>query len=752
MEGREKKEDYLFIDLNNIGFSFLEEKKDEEPLQKQVGVTQKDDLNEKIYLNKGKCKARYYKTIESYKKDLSINPQDTNNLKQLSILYKKVGKLSESAETIDKALALEPENEEFIKIKKLIQQMQNEKNELLIKSKDKNYSETEILCKKLLEEAPQAYDIQKEYIFSLINNNKYHELLLFLLNDVSEENKNVYKDLNFYLALSFYYESRYEEAKELINQLKNKEIKDDLKKQCENILKSIESNESVINEGEKLIKNEKYDKAISFYNSELEKKENNKAFNSLLLSKKAFVYYLMEKYNEALEDANKSINLNPNYSYSYVIRGMIKTQIKSEDAKEDLAKAKEVDPLLLNLKKKINSQTEETDEISPKGKKKPKVDRFIEQIPCIIKSSDDNNNIERNNKYLNKIPRNKLTINKENISSIKEVENKENNSIINDDEISLGLTVLKKGGDIKFGLNKNQTTNYEKSSIVAKRILYSISIDEEEDISFNASFLEKIEKIAKLECSDEQKAEELLKIIQNIGLYIPLKMYIGGLYRFNTEKMNKEEKKEFLSEVSAQANMEEFLVEMKSAFHHKKGEEKSFDFLRRSSSCIGGEMSKDYQEWIKTVKIDNSDFIQYSQFREIFDFLNEDLKKQLSIPINIIKKKYKRKINYMKIFEQLKNNKGEQLFLEDDEDLPEIYRDRISFKKTYEKFKSNDVEVKKKYNDIIIGLKIHSLKQFNGTPIFDNPLLKNEINIKFEPTLLCDMNYVIKVYLMKYPE
>ena len=32
--------------------------------------------------------------------------------------------------------------------------------------------------------------------------------------------------------------------------------------------------------------------------------------------------------NEALEDANKSINLNPNYSYSYVIRGMIKTQIK----------------------------------------------------------------------------------------------------------------------------------------------------------------------------------------------------------------------------------------------------------------------------------------------------------------------------------------------------------------------------------------------------------------------------------------
>jgi len=39
-----------------------------------------------------------------------------------------------------------------------------------------------------------------------------------------------------------------------------------------------------------------------------------------------------------------------------------------------------------------------------------------------------------------------------------------------------------------------------------------------------------IEELANLECSDKEKAEKLEKLLQNTGVYIPLKMYIGGLY------------------------------------------------------------------------------------------------------------------------------------------------------------------------------------------------------------------------------
>lgn len=133
-------------------------------------------------------------------------------------------------------------------------------------------------------------------------------------------------------------------------------------------------------------------------------------------------------------------------------------------------------------------------------------------------------------------------------------------------------------------------------------------------------------------------------------------------------------------------------------------------------------------------------------------FLDENLKKQLEGPINIIKNKYKRKINYMKIIEGLKNNRGEQIFLEDCKDLPEVYTDKILFKKVYKVFEEHEYEVKKSYKDIIIGMKINSLKEKNGTPIFHNPLLKKEISILFKPDMLCDMDYEIKVYLMKYPE
>lgn len=722
------------IGLNNLGFSFFEEKKEE------------------THNNRGLCRLNIDKIIENYEKDLVKYPNDCIQQNQLALLYKKIGKFDKSAEIIDKLVALEPDNKDYQNNKKLIQRLQNEKIDLQAQSKDKNYSETEILCKKLLEEAPKAYDIQKEYILSLINNDKFHELLLFLLNDVPEEHKHVYKDLNFYLALSLYHVCKFEEAKELISQLKKEEIEDDLKNKCNELMKKIERNELVINEGEKLIEKKEFDKAITLYDSEFRKKENIKTFNSLLLSKIAFCHYQKEEYDKALEDCNNSINFDKNNTYSYVIRGMIKIQMKSEDAKQDFEKAKQINLEFSNLKTEIiDLDEEESSKLTPKGSKKSKLKKFLKEIPFILKIS--NKEIDRNNKCLKKIEENKLNIYKENKTSIEEVENKSNNVIINDNEISLGLSLFKKGGDIKFGQNEEQKIEKEKSEIVVKRVLYSISINEEKDIIFKSEFIKQIEELANTQCSDEQKAKKLEQILLENGVYIPLKMYIGGLYIFTIEKMNKEAKKKFLNEISGEANLEEFL-EMKGDYKYQKSQENNINFGKKSIYCIGGEMNKDYNEWIKTVKIKNSNFIQYSEFREIFKFFDINLQNKLSIPINIIKKKYKRKINYMKIIEDLKNNKNKPLYLEEKEDLPEIYYDIISFKKKCS-FNDHEGEISKSYDDIIIGIKIHHLKSLNGTHSFDNPLLKKNIHVKFKATFLTfflDMDYEIKVYLMKNPE
>ena len=118
----------------------------------------------------------------------------------------------------------------------------------------------------------------------------------------------------------------------------------------------------------------------------------------------------------------------------------------------------------------------------------------------MLKSSDKSDlEIQRYYDFLNEIPRNKLKIRKENKSIIKEVENKENGGIINDDEITIGLSIFKKGANLKYGLTRNENNKYEKSILVAIRTLYSITINEN-DISLKSSFVEAIENIAKLVC------------------------------------------------------------------------------------------------------------------------------------------------------------------------------------------------------------------------------------------------------------
>ena len=161
---------------------------------------------------------------------------------------------------------------------------------------------------------------------------------------------------------------------------------------------------------------------------------------------------------------------------------------------------------------------------------------------------------------------------------------------------------------------------------MAIRTLYSITINEN-DISLKSSFVEAIENIAKLVCSNEEKAKKLENLFVDKGLYIPLKISIGGLYTFNTKKMTKEEKEKLKREVNADMSVKDNLFELKNSYAGNKEREKKIDLLIRSSNYIGGEIYQDFEKWINSVNLDNSDYNEYTEFREIFDFLNADLKK-----------------------------------------------------------------------------------------------------------------------------
>ena len=120
-------------------------------------------------------------------------------------------------------------------------------------------------------------------------------------------------------------------------------------------------------------------------------------------------------------------------------------------------------------------------------------------------------------------------------------------------------------------------------------------------------------------------------------------------------------------------------------------------------------------------------------------------------------------LQYMKIIEELKKTKGYYYYDDKtdnfmigkcDKNIPDIKLDERNF---WEEKRILSLGVVKKsfskiYQDIIVGLGIKSLKDYNGKYSFKNPLLGTELNINFTSSRFHSMDYDINVYLMKSPE
>jgi tetratricopeptide (TPR) repeat protein len=122
---------------------------------------------------------------------------------------------------------------------------------------------------------------------------------------------------------------------------------------CEKYLKLAENLEKVENEKEKAnesFKKGDYDGAIHLYSKLLEIDSNNKIFNSTIYANRALCYQKKNKLIEALQDINKSIDLNTSYLKAYYRRATIYVNLKNaEKAKQDLTKILKIDPSIYYL-------------------------------------------------------------------------------------------------------------------------------------------------------------------------------------------------------------------------------------------------------------------------------------------------------------------------------------------------------------------------------------------------------------------
>ena len=383
-------------------------------------------------------------------------------------------------------------------------------------------------------------------------------------------------------------------------------------------------------------------------------------------------------------------------------------------------------------------------------------------FPCLL--VPDNGEIKTNFGCFNEFTNDKINNSEENVFRIKKYKNESNFQIVEESSLSKTLKYIKE----ELNINTFSSSKEEKNSnniIIGKYKTYSFRINEK-DISFNDDYNKKFEKIAQDNSTDEQKVQYLEDIFKEIGFYIPLKAYIGGYFYncYNSSNIN-------ANQLKNKKNMSQ--SSSFDSFFNNQGDIKDTHiksvkqiYADSNTKIKGGENSiNDFDKWKKSIKLSNSQVVQYTNLIEVTNLLSPNLKHLLKIPIQIIEKKYKKRRKYFDLIELYKNTKLNSLKGQDgivcgkvlecnDPDEVEIYCKQFMVKETGQFLKHQIKEIKESFTDIIIGFRINSCWNdgTNGTwTLEEDPLFKTKINVKFVSKLFRGERFDLEVYLMKYP-
>ena len=383
-------------------------------------------------------------------------------------------------------------------------------------------------------------------------------------------------------------------------------------------------------------------------------------------------------------------------------------------------------------------------------------------IPCFLISKDEGR-IELSLDGFEKkdIPIQKI---KENYFIVTYQEDIEDFRLIVDSKISSDISLYGNGLNFERKKDKNSERNKEKKVFVGEYKLYSFNI-KEEDLSFSKYYIDQFKQIANSNTSNEKKSEELENIFTNIGYYIPKKIYIGGMLINHTDKIKRAKTVNTINSLDFSFNKN---IKLDSGFSSSNKNKLNEIYNSEKTEIIGGNYtSKNFEEWIKSIKLSNSSVIECSNIITAKNIIEYDLRKKLEIPLKMIEDKYSRKKKYLEYINQIKDKKvfemkGDNNFSVGickevkESSEPHIYKKKFIIDtkvsiipaKYKEKFQEN-------FNDIIVGFEIHEDRGdgHNGEwKIKNEPLGTKELSIRFESGWHRGQDFTINVYLMENPK
>ena len=205
---------------------------------------------------------------------------------------------------------------------------------------EKKYKEASSYLHQLLKLCPASNEFMLEYTKAQIFSKEFQYANDYVLSTLKHNCNN--SELYNIRAMILAYQGNVDLAKKL---LKESLSFDPDNSANQKLLKNLNKLDSAKEEANKAFKNKNYEEAIKLYSKCLEIDENLDQFNSIILTNRAIAYSNIKKINDAINDLNKAIELNENYSKAYLKRGELKIEIKEfDEAIKDFESAKRIDP------------------------------------------------------------------------------------------------------------------------------------------------------------------------------------------------------------------------------------------------------------------------------------------------------------------------------------------------------------------------------------------------------------------------
>lgn len=167
---------------------------------------EQQDNQEVLYANRGLCQkalSRYKLALLDFDKALGINPRSIKNLKRKADILIILGRLPDALRVMEQCSHLERNDrshvDDIIRVKNLIMM----ENDLEKTFNSEDYSKSEEISKKLVDNCPGGKVFKLKYIESLLYNNKLQDAISIINSLTSEEKLD--DDFHYLTCLAMYY-------------------------------------------------------------------------------------------------------------------------------------------------------------------------------------------------------------------------------------------------------------------------------------------------------------------------------------------------------------------------------------------------------------------------------------------------------------------------------------------------------------------------------------------------------------------